>query len=764
MPFVFTGEPFRFKVPRQTVQVGIDFEYSTLQSKVCVDNIIKGGQGAPTVHVDADGDSYLLVSIDHFNNSGVSANVNATRSPIDGYVLNPKGGCAQMWSQSGSGGVGFEYNMVLAMNEATGPKRYMYNQRLEVFTQRYSQNVVHVQNVSITAGKVMLALELPVSAQVFGFQSYPVQIRYRNTSAIPLGIRLNTVTGALTGTPESSNNESVLDLYEFNIVGRDQGQLDVAGGLVAASYKFVVFPKLTYAGDIQVLTIQQKYEGSVPTIMGGAAPIRFMIKDPATLPPGLQVDATNGKIYGSPTDVFLSTVPAVVVLKDANNAEEALRGTRFHVKMPIQLRVKNIFALRLPTGVAGRSYKMSRPMIEWRQDDSGGSMQDVLAAIASKEVRAVLASLDMAVDMADSSSSTSTKVSRSRKAASDCLQACNSTKAILEAQSLDVASVDLVVKNCRATCETSRGGLSAGTAATPAPSMPPLLEGVVGSASPCLNRNDSHSRCMSQCTAARASQTQGSLNASHCEVQCDASIQDLERHNCSLVSTSTTSTPKAAISLDGYREYSASEMLFRFIARYCDRSATCDGIVGPTGSSCCKSGLPLGLILDPATARIYGIPEQPARYNISIFAVQEGTGLEFLVNSGAFSLDILECGDAGRFDDGNGGPPTCFNGGTCKHANGTATHDRFDGVYSCVCPFKYTGDRCEITRAAAQSAGSATNNDVALAVSVSVFGFILIIICASLVLWRYKVRRHTRPCLPPVRRITHSATHHKHIL
>ena len=289
-------------MPRQTVQVGIDFEYSTVQSKVCVDNIIEGGQAAPTVHVDADGDSYLLVSIDHFNNSGrsanlnsgLSANLNVTRSPIDGYVLNPKGACAQMWSQSESGGVGFEYNMVLAMNEATGPKRYMYNQRIEVFTQRYSQNKPFSRNISVTAGKVMPALALQQSAMVAGFGGFPVRIRYHNTAPMPPGITLDSITGTLTGTPQPTKDavSSLYLIHSFDVVGRDEGSLAVDGGLVAASYKIVVFfPTLRYTDNIKILTIRQSYEGNVPTTVGGVPPMRFSIKDPATLPPGLMVCA-----------------------------------------------------------------------------------------------------------------------------------------------------------------------------------------------------------------------------------------------------------------------------------------------------------------------------------------------------------------------------------------------------------------------------------------------------------------------------------------
>ena len=76
----------------------------------------------------------------------------------------------------------------------------------------------------------------------------------------------------------------------MHFTGRDQRSLDDYGGRVAASYTLVLFPTIAYVGEIQVLTEDQQYEGGLPTITGGAPPIRYRIQHPATLPPGLHVD------------------------------------------------------------------------------------------------------------------------------------------------------------------------------------------------------------------------------------------------------------------------------------------------------------------------------------------------------------------------------------------------------------------------------------------------------------------------------------------
>ena len=46
-----------------------------------------------------------------------------------------------------------------------------------------------------------------------------------------------------------------------------------------ALYTFTVAPTIVNGGDIQILTVNQRYDGGVPTVTGGAAPKRFLIED-----------------------------------------------------------------------------------------------------------------------------------------------------------------------------------------------------------------------------------------------------------------------------------------------------------------------------------------------------------------------------------------------------------------------------------------------------------------------------------------------------
>ena len=284
---IVLGERFRLRVPRHTVKIELAVSSVSLRSRICVQSNFDGGNDAPTIHFDDDGVSnpHALVTMEYFNNIGVQLPTNATPA-IDGYVMQNNSICAWLFSEMDSGGISLEYDIVVA----TQGKKYMYSQKLEVFTKRYSANKPFSSNISVTAGEKMAALGLQKSAMVTGFGGFPVKIRYHNTAPIPPGMALDSVTGSLIGTPESNKNAAIrlYSIYSFDIVGRDEGSLDMDGGLVAASYKIVVFfPTLKYTDNIKTLTIRQNYDGTVPTIVGGVPPMRFSIKDPATLPPGL---------------------------------------------------------------------------------------------------------------------------------------------------------------------------------------------------------------------------------------------------------------------------------------------------------------------------------------------------------------------------------------------------------------------------------------------------------------------------------------------
>ena len=175
---------------------------------------------------------------------------------------------------------------------------YMYNQRLEVYPSRYAVNSRYLKNITVTSGELIPPQVLPDESKVAGYESFPVYIRYRASHKLPRGLSLDTVTGTLSGRP-LTDNETALLVIQFDVIGRDQGSLDKAGGKIAATYTLRLYPTLTYAGDIQLLTKGQQYEGGVPTVVGGAKPIRYSVKDPESLPPGLNVDTLLGRIFGT---------------------------------------------------------------------------------------------------------------------------------------------------------------------------------------------------------------------------------------------------------------------------------------------------------------------------------------------------------------------------------------------------------------------------------------------------------------------------------
>ena len=297
---VVLSEEFELPIPGQVTRVGFDFEGSAFESNPCLKHKIVGGDTSPT-NFNGTGESSphlrvtivvlkeLMTSVDFVSGKLLDE---PTLMPI-AYTSRANSLCDTLWSQLDSGGIGVEFSMVLKKDATL----FVYNQRLEVFPARYASNTLHVRNVSVTSGEQMPDLILPRSAEIKGFGSFPASIQYRTSRPLPTGIELNPVTGTVFGRPVTGN-ESAVTLFRFEVIGRDEGSLDKQGGVVAAAYTIITFPTISYQGEIQLLTMSQQYDGGVPTVMGGAPPLRYTIKDAATLPPGLQVEQSSGRILG----------------------------------------------------------------------------------------------------------------------------------------------------------------------------------------------------------------------------------------------------------------------------------------------------------------------------------------------------------------------------------------------------------------------------------------------------------------------------------
>ena len=748
---IVLGEQFRFRVPPQLQRIGFDFEGGNYETKVCVEQQIEGGELNPTMYKDEeDGTTSILVTVNYFNNSGILL-TNQTQAPAEGYVTHPDSVCSQLFSRQrlvDTGGVGIEFNMVLDFHAIGGKtelecgnvvggkwelgkgplhcrQKFMYNQRLEVFPRRYEDNIVAIVNASVTSGKAMVPLGLPPSAQVKGFGSFPVQVYYSNNSALPAGVVLNTETGVLSGIPVT--NSKSMERITFEIVGRDQGSLSSHRGLKAAVCTFDVFPTLRYGGDIQVVTIGQYYQGTSPTVQGGKAPVRYSIKNPAALPPGLSVDKTNGMVTGSPTQAFLSAEPAVVVATDANNAQQELRGVRFQVKLPVLVRfaAKGGRRNRLPTGVISRKYNATSPMIEWRRE-SGDAVPADLTPAAGDAAKGAQGAESSGFN---GSAGLATPVfgataglrhcfyedgSCSKPDSTLCEQLAKASTAVPVASTISCADGCYAVTNPFEDCAL----LAANVAVSSALKLGQCHDAMQG-AGPngmtqmlkitCSDRASSGTRAR---RISRPGPQPDRSSSSYTDDEDTSTLNGNRRPcaNCSVLA------PPLKINGDAFEGYDVALASLVFSAE----------------------GLPGGLIIDSTTAQIVGVPERSGQYNVSIFfelAMQRNSQNRLKVNSADFSLDVLECGDSTEADDGNAGEPTCFNGGRCNSGE-----SRFDDVFSCECGGAYTGDLC------ASRTDSGSDAALAVGVSIGVIIFLLSGILFSVAYWRYQLYlEHQKP-------------------
>lgn len=130
--------------------------------------------------------------------------------------------------------------------------------------------------------------------------------------ALPPGLSFNTATGVITGVP--SDTVLLADTTLIRIV-------DVNGTMDQARIKWVVNPALTiFYSTTNTLVINQTYEID-PLIIGGTAPYTFSTVA-GTLPPGMAINATTGRISGAPTSTgtYSVTVHAVDVNGAFDNA------------------------------------------------------------------------------------------------------------------------------------------------------------------------------------------------------------------------------------------------------------------------------------------------------------------------------------------------------------------------------------------------------------------------------------------------------------
>ncbi len=119
------------------------------------------------------------------------------------------------------------------------------------------------------------------------------QIQRRSSAQLPAGLILNTVTGAVSGTPSASGTFTI--------------QVTDANGAVASSCVFTInaAPSITCPANTMG-TQGVSFNTGALTVTGGTKPLTFSIV--GTLPAGLSLNAGDGTVSGIPTAAGSFTV------------------------------------------------------------------------------------------------------------------------------------------------------------------------------------------------------------------------------------------------------------------------------------------------------------------------------------------------------------------------------------------------------------------------------------------------------------------------
>lgn len=145
---------------------------------------------------------------------------------------------------------------------------------------------------------------------------------YSTIPALPAGINLNSSTGEISGTPtqfvaqttytlkaQSSNGQTVTDTFDLEVLA-DPSQLS-----------------FSYADLTPHLTINDYAEVTLSSLNGANA--TFSVD---TLPPGLSINPSTGKISGIPT--ALGTTTSVVTLTNTITSQSTTQTLNFTVSNP----------------------------------------------------------------------------------------------------------------------------------------------------------------------------------------------------------------------------------------------------------------------------------------------------------------------------------------------------------------------------------------------------------------------------------------------
>lgn len=121
------------------------------------------------------------------------------------------------------------------------------------------------------------------------------------SGALPAGLAINGVTGAITGTP------TVAGTYSYTIRATDSLAQEADKSI--ASHVILAAQELTYADQT---VVKNSPVNIVPTVAGGDTPHTFSITA-GTLPAGVTLNASTGVISGTPTSASVNALTVQVI-------------------------------------------------------------------------------------------------------------------------------------------------------------------------------------------------------------------------------------------------------------------------------------------------------------------------------------------------------------------------------------------------------------------------------------------------------------------
>jgi serine/threonine protein kinase len=142
--------------------------------------------------------------------------------------------------------------------------------------------------------------------------------RVDSTSDLPLGLDVNNSTGQITGIPTQETAATTLAVVVTDANGSAK-RLQTMGLTVRPSIR------VTWTKPLHVAAVDDAYVMNKPQVLEEHE-IAFY-RNRSLLPPGLELDAGTGKLYGHPTKPGLYTLTIIAYDEDGSKATVSINGS-----------------------------------------------------------------------------------------------------------------------------------------------------------------------------------------------------------------------------------------------------------------------------------------------------------------------------------------------------------------------------------------------------------------------------------------------------